>query len=476
MLKYLLCLNIITLIILQSCTTGVESKIDNFLKWYTDKDLFSGVVLYAEGGKITYNKAFGFANHEDSIVNTIETKFNIGSLNKDFTNVIILQLLAEDSLKLDDPIGKYVSGFDKKILEWITIRHLIRHEGGFGDYGMHPDYQKDHKKYKTIDDILNLVISEPLLFKPGTDLYYSNSGFIILGKIIENITNKPYADVLQHRIFDPLDMKNTYYSNLDTLTNKATGYMKSATGKLINSIQFEDYANPAGGCYSTTDDLFKFYNTLENTDLLLTDPYKKIMYVNANPDIKLTWEKIITDETIFNAKAGGLEGFNAMVIEWMVKGEIAIVLSNYDEPIAENVGKGIFSIMRNLEPEKPKTPVRQYVYNILQQFGYEYISVHYDSLMKSQNYQYEDPWLLNQVGYDLLHEKLFEEAIHIFRLNVKRYPKLANPYDSLGEAYMMAGENELAIENYVKSLELDPKNQNAVKMITKLKMKDHNSL
>jgi tetratricopeptide (TPR) repeat protein len=96
--------------------------------------------------------------------------------------------------------------------------------------------------------------------------------------------------------------------------------------------------------------------------------------------------------------------------------------------------------------------------------------------MKSQNYQYEDPWLLNQVGYDLLHEKLFEEAIHIFRLNVKRYPKLANPYDSLGEAYMMAGENELAIENYVKSLELDPKNQNAVKMITKLKMKDHNSL
>ena len=476
MLKYLFCLSIIAFIILQSCTPSMESKIDDLVKMYTDEDMFSGIVLYAEGGKIIYNKAFGLANHEKSIENTIETKFNIGSLNKDFTNVIILQLLAEDSLKLDDTIGKYVDNFDEKISGRITIRHLLRHESGLGDYGMHPEYQNNRKKFKSIDDFLKLIISEPLLFKPGSNQYYSNSGFIVLGKIIENITNKPFAYVLQQRIFDRLDMKDTYYSNLDSVTNKATGYMKSATGKLMNSIQFENYASPAGGCYSTAGDLFKFYNALENSDILLTDPYKKIMYVYANPDIKLTWEKIITDESIFNAKAGGLEGFNAMVIEWMVNKQIAMVLANYDEPIAEDVGRGIFSIMKNLEPEKPKIPMRQYVFKILKQYGYEYISVHYDSLMKSQNYQHEDPWLLNQVGYDLLHEKLFQEAIQIFRLNVKRYPKLANPYDSLGEAYMMAGENELAIENYVKSLELDPKNQNAVEMITKLKAKDHSSL
>jgi tetratricopeptide (TPR) repeat protein len=132
---------------------------------------------------------------------------------------------------------------------------------------------------------------------------------------------------------------------------------------------------------------------------------------------------------------------------------------------------GVFSIMKVLEPEKPKIPVRQYVFNILQQYGYEFINVHYDSLMNLQNYQYEDPWLLNQVGYDLLHEKLFDKAIHIFKLNVKRYPKLANSYDSLGEAYMLNGQKELAIENYVKSLELDPKNQNAMQMIAKLKTK-----
>ncbi|MEJ2543835.1 MAG: serine hydrolase [Calditrichaceae bacterium] len=468
MLKYLIYLSIFILIIIQACTPGIESEIDDMVKMYTDKNMFSGVVLYAKDSMIVYNKAFGLANHEDSINNTIETRFNIGSLNKDFTYVLILQLLSEDSLKLDDTIGQYIDDFDDKISNKVTIRHILRHASGFGDYGMHPDYQKNRKNFKTVDDILKLIISEPLLFNPGSERYYSNSGFIVLGKIIENITHKPYEDVLQQRIFNPLDMKNTYYSHLDTLTNKATGYVKSATGKLSNTIQVENYATPAGGCYSTTSDLYKFYNTLENTDILLTDPYKKIMYVYANPDIKLTWEKIISDETIFNAKAGGFEGFNAMVIEWMVNKEITIVLANYDEPIAEEVGDGIFAIMRDIEPDKPKLPVKQYVYNLLKMHGYDYISMHYDSLMKSQNYQYENPWLLNQVGYDLLHEKLFKEAIQIFRLNVQRYPKLANPYDSLAEAYMKAGENKLAVENYSKSIELDSTNQNAIQIIAKL--------
>ncbi|MBN1407947.1 MAG: serine hydrolase [Calditrichaceae bacterium] len=468
MFKHLFYISMSLFIILQSCTPSIDSKIDDLVKMYSNKDYFSGVVLYAKDGKIVYNKAFGLSNHEESINNTIETRFNIGSLNKDFTYVLILQLLSEDSLKLDDPIGQYIDDFDDNISKKVTIRHILRHASGFGDYGMHPEYQKNRTKFKTVDDLLKLIVSEPLLFKPGSNRYYSNSGFIVLGKIIENITNKPYADVLQQRIFDPLDMKNTYYSHLDTLTNRATGYIKSATGKLIKTIQFENYATPAGGCYSTTGDLYKFYSALENTDILLTDPHKKIMYVYANPDIKLTWEKIISDESIFNAKAGGFEGFNAMVVEWMVKGEIAIILANYDEPVAEEVGNGVFAIMRNLKPEKPRLPIKQYVYNLLNKDGYDYMSMHFDSLMKSQNYQYEDPWLLNQVGYDLLHENLFEEAIQIFKLNVKRYPKLANPYDSLGEAYMKAGENELAVENYSKSLELDPTNQNAINIIAKL--------
>lgn len=468
MIKYLFYLSIIFFIIIQACTPTMESKIDDMVEMYTEKDLFSGTVLYAESGSIVYQEAFGLANHEKSIQNNVETKFNIGSLNKDFTNVIILQLLAEDSLKLDDQIGKYISDFDEDILKMTTIRHLLRHESGLGDYGMHPEFQKDRKKFKSIDDFMQLIKSEPLLFMPGTDHYYSNSGFIVLGKIIESITKESFPDVLQKRIFNPLDMSDTYYADLDQVPDKATGYMKSATGRLINTRHFEDYASPAGGCYSTIGDLFKFYNALENSNILLTDAYKKIMYARANPDIKLSWDKITSDQSFFNAKAGGLEGFNSMVIEWMAKGQLTIVLANYDEPIAEDVGMGVFSIMKNLTPEKPKIPVRQYVYKIFQEHDYEFFSTYYDSLMDLHSYQYDDPWLLNQVGYDLLHEKLFDKAIKIFKLNIKRYPEEANPYDSLGEAYMLSGQKKLAIENYMKSIELDPKNQNAVEVIAKL--------
>ena len=100
------------------------------------------------------------------------------------------------------------------------------------------------------------------------------------------------------------------------------------------------------------------------------------------------------------------------------------------------------------------------------------MSTHYDSLMDLHSYQYDDPWLLNQVGYDLLHENLFDEAIKIFKLNIKRYPEESNPYDSLGEAYMLSGQKNLAVENYKKSLELDPKNQNALEMIARLSSKN----
>ena len=461
-------ISIIFFVLIQSCTPTMESKIDDMVDTYTEKDLFSGVVLYAEGRDILYQKPFGLANHEESQKNSIQTKFNIGSLNKDFTNVIILQLLADDSLKLDDPIGNYVDDFDKDILKRVTIRHLLRHEAGFGDYGMHPKFQENRHKFKSIDDLIKLFKFEPLLYIPGSDHYYSNSGFIVLGKIMENITGQSYADLLQERILDPLGIKNTHYADLDQVSDRAMGYIKSATGKLINTGHFEESASPAGGCYSTTGDLFKFYDALENSDILLTDPYKKLMYIRANPNVKLSWAEIAADPSFFSAKAGGLEGFNSMVIEWMAKGQITIVLANYDEPIAEDVGMGVFSIMKDLEPEKPKLPARQYVYQILQQYDYEFISTHYDSLMDLHDYQYDVPWLLNQVGYDLLHEKLFDEAIQIFKLNVKRYPEDSNSYDSLGEAYMLSGQKELAVENYKKSLELDPKNQNAVDMIAKL--------
>ncbi|MEJ2053604.1 MAG: serine hydrolase [Calditrichaceae bacterium] len=468
MSKYIFCLSCTLLFFIQSCTSTMESKIDDLVQMYMDKNLFSGVVLYAEKGEIQYNKAFGYADHEHNIKNTINTKFNIGSLNKDFTTVIILQLCADDSLSLDKPIGNYMDGLSKDVLNTVTIRQIIRHEAGFSDYGFNTEYQNNPKKFDTVDKLMELVRQENMLFKPGTNHYYSNSGFIVLGKIIENVTHQSFGEVLKERIFSPLNMNDTLYNNFDEIKNRATGYIISATGKLRDASEFEGPASPAGGCYSTTGDLFKFYNSLKNTNLLLNDTYKQKMYTNVNEKIRMPWSKISSDESFFTAKAGGLEGFNSIVIEWLAREEVTIVLANYDEPIAEDVGMGVFSIMKDLEPDKPVIPAGQYVYKLLQEKGYEYLSAHYDSLMDINNYQYDDQWLLNQVGYDLLHEDKSEQAIQIFKLNVQRFPDEANPYDSLGEAYMNNGQNEKAIENFKKSLKIDPEKKHSKEMLSKL--------
>ena len=468
MSKYLVYLSIITITIIQACAPSTESQIDEMVKPYIDEDMFSGVVLYAEQRQVVYQKAFGFSHLETSTKNSIDTKFNIGSLNKDFTDVLILQLAADSLIKLDDQIGKYVKDLKDNISKQVTIRHLLRHESGLGDYAMHPAFQEDPNKYNTLENLIELVKSESLQFVPGSDHFYSNSGYIILGKIIENVTGLAFADVIQKRIFNPLGMKNTHYSNLDSVTRKATGYIKSATGKTLNARFFEHSATPAGGCYSTMGDLYKFYDALAYTDSLLTDPYKKLLYAHANPNINVSWAAIANDPSFYNAKAGGVEGFNSMVIEWLAKGKLAIVLANYDPPVAEQVGMGIFAIMRDITPIKPQLPAKQYVFQILKEYGYDFVSAKYDSLMDIQNYQYDDPGLLNQAGYDLLRENLNVEAVQVFKLNVKRFPKDANAYDSLGEAYMIIGENDLAVENYTKSLELDPGNKNAIDMIAKL--------
>jgi len=362
----------------------------------------------------------------------------------------------------------YIDGVKNKDFRRITIRRLLRHESGFGDYGMLPEFHESRGKYKIVDDLLSLIKEQPLLFLPGSDRRYSNSGFIVLGKIIETITGKTYSEMLQEKIFTPLEMNNTFYDNLDKISNKAVGYMKTSTGILMDTERFEEYASPAGSAFSTAHDLLNFYNALEHTNKLLSDEYKKVMYTRANTDIELTWEEIKSDPQFFSAKAGGLEGFNSLVLEWMAKDQIIIVLANYDEPIAEVLGQGIFDLINGKDPAEPKLPVAQFIYKTMQDNGYEYLAKNYVSLMGKSGYKIDDQWILNQVGYDLLNERRFDEAIQILKLNTKQFPNESNPYDSLGEAYMLKGDDELAIKNYEKSLALDPQNENAVNKLAKL--------
>ena len=226
-------------------------------------DIFSGTVLIAEQGKPKYHKAFGLANRETNTANTLNTKFDIGSMNKSFTKTVILQLVEEGKLKVTDTLGQYISGFPAIAANKITITDLLDHSSGYTDY-WGTDFNELPIDQKRIPALVERIKKLRLEFEPGTDTAYSNSGYVLLGAIIEKVTGKTYQKNVVERIIKPLDMTETYVIDKHEVPNRAIGYYKDLKGNISNNLGFVEVPNPDGGFQSTPRDIVKF---IRNTSM-----------------------------------------------------------------------------------------------------------------------------------------------------------------------------------------------------------------
>src|ERR1041384_3585652 len=193
---------------------------------------FNGAALVAENGRVVYRGAFGMANMEWGIPNTPDTKFRLGSITKQFTAMLTLQLVEQGKIKLDGKISDYLPDYRKDIGEKVTVHHLLTHTSGIPSYTGQPGFFENVSRnpYK-VSDFVKKYASGNLEFEPGSKFSYNNSGYFLLGAIIEQVTGKPYEQVLKEKIFDPVGMKNTGYDHHDTIIPKrATGYSKTPDG------------------------------------------------------------------------------------------------------------------------------------------------------------------------------------------------------------------------------------------------------
>ena len=442
---------------------SLTTKVDSLVKQYTDLDIFSGVVLIAEKGKPVYHKAFGLADREQNTANTINTKFDIGSMNKTFTKVVILQLLQEGRLKMNDKLGKYLDGFSDLAAQTITIEHLLNHSSGFGDY-FSEDYFNLPSNKKTIAALVERIKKMPLLFKPGEEREYSNSGYILLGAIIERITGDSYYANVEERIIKPLELENTYINTKHDVPQRAIGYYKTMKGELLNNNGFMEKPKPDGGFQSTTLDILKFYKEFHYGTTILSEETK------MNDEFyKLTQAHKTTGGAI--PHFGGFEGANTAKYEILRDGITIIVFANMDEPVAEQLGPGILAIIRGKQPIKPSLPAIQNVYKAYNESGIDYVKNNFDNLIT--NFHPTDPEviILNEIGYSFLQEKNQKAAIEIFELNTSLFPEEPNVWDSLGEAYLKSGNQEKALIYYKKALAIEPGFPSAQKMVKKLEHK-----
>lgn len=307
---------------------AVEKYLDALVK----ADKFSGVVLIAKNGRPIFNKAYGFADREKRIANLVNTKFNIGSENKIFTQLAIGMLADEGKLSLSDKLGKHLPDYpNKDAAGKITIEQLLDMSSGIGDFFGSEFEAADKNKIRTNKDYFQFFASKPPLFEPGTKKRYSNGGYAVLGAIIEKVSGKSYYDFVRERIYRPAGMFNTeHYEKDKSIPNRAEGYTKNDAGELVNNYAMRPArGSAAGGGYSTAEDMLKFANALESGKLAAPKSLKEA----RDPMVRMLGGGI--------GIAGGSPGVNA-AFETRVKGSYTIVvMSNLDPPSAEDVARQI---------------------------------------------------------------------------------------------------------------------------------------
>jgi CubicO group peptidase (beta-lactamase class C family) len=441
---------------------GFINQIEPIVKDYEDLGIFSGVVLVAEKGNPLFHKAYGIADRSHGKPNTLSTLFDIGSMNKTFTRIVIKQLEEEGKLALTEHLADYVSGFSDPRVKDVTIDHLLEHRSGFGDYHG-PMYFELPIEERSLNAIVERSKEDRLLFAPGESDSYSNLGYVLLGKIIEVASGTSYFKNVQERIVDKLELKNTYLHNFNGLEDRiATGYFFSPLGILEENSPIQDIPNPDGGFLSTTEDIQKFYHSYFYDTTLLSQASK-----DADPYFQFL--KNLPAGKAASA-AGGFEGFNSVILQVLDKDLSIIVFANMDEPVAERIGLDILALYRGETPEKPSLPAIQNVRINFEKNGIEYIRKNFDSL--TVNFHPTDPkdLILNDLGYAYLYGANDpEKASAIFALNTELFPEVANCWDSYGEALRAKGDKKGAISSYTKALELQPQLMTAKEALKELR-------
>jgi CubicO group peptidase (beta-lactamase class C family) len=327
--RSLICLAVVLGVSTSAATQDLAPKLDQYLSALADQGRFTGSVLVSRDGKVLFAKGYGLANAELNVPNTPETKFRLGSITKQFTATAIVVLQERGKLNVQDPICKYLDNCPSAWSE-ITIHHLLSHTGGVPNFTSFPDYVSKMMMPVTAQEMIARFKDKPLDFKPGEKWSYSNSGYFLLGFIIEKVSGESYESFVKRNIFDPLKMTNSGYDHFDSiLKNRATGY-SLGRGKMINSA-YIDMTQPysAGSLYSTVEDLFTWNEAL-SSDKILTAKSREMMMAPVKNDYAYGLGVQTKSGRRVVAHGGGINGFSTYLARFPDEKVTIVVLRNSD--------------------------------------------------------------------------------------------------------------------------------------------------
>ena len=448
-------------------------QIDELMRRYVDNGQFNGTALVTDNGKLVFKKGYGLANMEWNIPNEPDHKFRLASLTKQFTSMLIMQLVEQSKLRLEGKITDYLADYPKAAGDKITLHHLLTHTSGIPNYSDLPDYRTFERNRHRPADLIKKFSELPLTFEPGSAFAYSNSGYILLGAIIEKVTGKPYEKVLQENIFTPLLMHNTGYDvSYKVLPKRASGYER--WNLVYQNASYMDMSIPyaAGALYSTVEDLALWDQALY-TDKLLSASSKAILFTPYKNGYAYGWgvgkKQVgqLKDSIEVMAHQGAINGFKTSLIRIPTNKQLVVLLDNTGSSNLVAMQNDILKILYNQPFDLPKVSVAYVLGNAIQNNSLADALNQYEKIKKQPAYTLNERDI-NQMGYNLIGVGKIKEAIALMNIDVIQFPRSANAWDSRGEAYMLNGEKAKAILDFKKSLELDPFSMNAIRKLNEL--------
>jgi CubicO group peptidase (beta-lactamase class C family) len=317
-------------------STADVARMEQLIKAYVPAR-FMGSVLVAQDGKVLLDKGYGFANLEWDVPNTPTTKFRLGSITKQFTAASILLLEERGKLKVEDPVKKYMpdapAAWDK-----ITIFHVLTHTSGIPSFTSFPDFESREAQAMTPEKLVEWFRDKPLEFEPGTKWNYSNSGYVLLGYLIEKISGQSYSEFVQQNIFTPMGMKDSGHdSNSAIIAHRAAGYTPGKSGAVNAGFVHMSIPFSAGALYSTTEDLLRWEQGLFGGKVLtaaslakMTTPFKQDYAFGLGVSTQNGHKMIAHD--------GGIQGFNTALAYYPDDKLVVAVLANVNGPAGQIAG------------------------------------------------------------------------------------------------------------------------------------------
>lgn len=460
----------------QVAVSGNINRISTELEKMAHTDHLSGVMLIAKDSKILYQKALGFSNRADLVKNQLNTRFNMASMTKMFTGMAILQLAERGKLSISQTVGKYLPDYpDKVVADSVTIYQLLTHTSGLGNFW--DEFDKVPKeKYQSVDDFIRLFAGKPLLFTPGSRYSYSNAGYILLGKIIENVSGQTYFNFVREHILLPARMHNTEAIVLDDVQpGLATGYTmaqeKPGHWKNNNFVNVFK-GGPAGGYYTTAADLLRFSNAISNHQLLNKNSTDLYLTGKVKYDKGYYAYGISSDTINGYGIAGHTGGHFGIANEFLMcpqSGYTVVILTNGEVENYWDVANLIKSNLFGPSPSSDNYYFSKKIINEVIRNGEE--AGYRITITEGPSYHLRES-VIDRWAYHCLFDKKNQAAIALFKLNRRCFPESTGAMYSLAEGYRLSGDKENAQATYKEYLIHEPDDKEAKEKLEKLMKQD----